>query len=49
MCNEKKEKKYYVEALENVADKLRKQLEEKDQQLKKVKINITMNRYSSNL
>lgn len=40
MCNKKKEKNDYVEALENVVENLRRQLEEKDQQLEKFKRSI---------
>lgn len=44
MCNNKKEKKDYVEALKEVINKLRKKLEEKDQQIEKVKRTIVVNR-----
>lgn len=40
MYSKQKEKKDYVEALENVIEILRKKFEEKDQQLEKVKSNI---------
>ena len=49
VCIKQKEKKDYVDALENVVDTLGRQLEEKDQQIKRVKSNIAVNKSRSNL
>lgn len=48
MCSKKKEKKNYVEAFEVVIDKLRKKLEEEEQQLRKLKTAIALDNLLEN-